>query len=47
MDIVSELKHGKRRAIAKAISIIENDDKAAKALIKKSSKILENLLQSE
>jgi len=35
MDIVSELKHGKRRAIAKAISIIENDDKAAKALIKK------------
>jgi LAO/AO transport system kinase len=35
MDIVSELKHGKRRAIAKAISIIENDDKASKALIKK------------
>jgi GTPase len=35
MDIVSELKHGRRRAIAKAISIIENDDKAAKALIKK------------
>jgi LAO/AO transport system kinase len=35
MDIVYELKHGKRRAIAKAISIIENDDKAAKALIKK------------
>ena len=35
MDIVSELKHGKRRAIARAISIIENDDKAAKALIKK------------
>ncbi|MGI0027174.1 MAG: methylmalonyl Co-A mutase-associated GTPase MeaB [Nitrosopumilaceae archaeon] len=35
MDIVSELKHGKRRAIAKAISIIENDDKAAKILIKK------------
>ena len=35
MDIVSELKHGKRRAIAKAISIIENDDKTAKALIKK------------
>ncbi|HYL67458.1 MAG TPA: methylmalonyl Co-A mutase-associated GTPase MeaB [Nitrosopumilaceae archaeon] len=35
MDIVSELKHGKRRAIAKAISIIENDDKAAKVLIKK------------
>ncbi len=35
MDIVSELKNGKRRAIARAISIIENDDKAAKALIKK------------
>jgi len=35
MDIVSELKNGKRRAIAKAISIIENDDKAAKVLIKK------------
>jgi len=35
MDIVSELKHGKRRAIAKAITIIENDDKASKALIKK------------
>lgn len=35
MDIVSDLKHGKRRAIAKAISIIENDDKTAKALIKK------------
>ncbi|MBI3639122.1 MAG: methylmalonyl Co-A mutase-associated GTPase MeaB [Thaumarchaeota archaeon] len=35
MDIVSELKHGKRRAIARAISIIENDDKTAKALIKK------------
>jgi len=35
MDIVSELKHGKRRAIAKAISIIENDDKTAKTLIKK------------
>ena len=35
MDIVSELKHGKRRAIARAISIIENDDKSAKVLIKK------------
>jgi LAO/AO transport system kinase len=35
MDIVSELKHGKRRAIARAISIIENDDKTAKSLIKK------------
>lgn len=35
MDIISDLKHGKRRAIARAISIIENDDKAAKVLIKK------------
>jgi LAO/AO transport system kinase len=35
MDIVSELKHGKRRAIAKAISIIENDDKTARQLVKK------------
>jgi len=35
MDITTELKHGKRRAIARAISIIENDDKAARALIKK------------
>lgn len=35
MDIINELKHGKRRAIARAISIIENDDKAARALIKK------------
>lgn len=34
MNIISELKHGKRRAIARAISIIENDDKAARALIK-------------
>jgi LAO/AO transport system kinase len=35
MDIVSELKSGKRRAIARAISIIENDDKTARQLIKK------------
>src|SRR3990172_11975405 len=35
MDITNELKHGKRRAIARAISIIENDDKAARALVKK------------
>jgi len=35
MNIVSELKHGKRRAISKSISIIENDDKNARALIKK------------
>jgi len=35
MDIVSELKSGKRRAIARAISIIENDDKTARQLVKK------------
>ena len=35
MDIVSELKSGKRRAIARAISIIENDDKPARQLVKK------------
>ena len=35
MDIVSELKKGKRGAIAKAISLIENDPKSARSLIKK------------
>ena len=35
MDLIDELKNGKRRAIARAISIIENDDKAARALVKK------------
>jgi len=35
MDIVSELKSGKRRAIARAISIIENDDKTTRQLVKK------------
>lgn len=35
MDIIPELKSGKRRAIARAISIIENDDKAARQLIKR------------
>src|SRR5438445_10104086 len=35
MDLVSELKQGKRRAIARAISAIENDEKQAKVLIKK------------
>ena len=34
MNIISELKHGKRRAIARSISLIENDGKAARALIK-------------
>lgn len=35
MNIVSELKKGKRSAIAKAISLIENDPKGARSLIKK------------
>jgi len=35
MDIVSDLKHGKRHAIARAISIIENNEKEAGSLIKK------------
>jgi len=35
MDIVSDLKHGKRHAIARAISIIENNEKEARSLIKK------------
>lgn len=35
MDITSDLKKGKRGAIAKAISMVENDKKAARKLIKK------------
>lgn len=35
MDIVTGIKKGNRRAIAKAISLIENDEKEAKKLIKK------------
>src|SRR5437879_11577052 len=35
MDLVSELKQGKRRAIARAISSIENEEAEAKTLIKK------------
>jgi len=35
MDIVTELKKGNRRAIARAISIIENNEKEAKSIIKK------------
>lgn len=35
MDITIDLKKGKRGAIAKAISLIENDPKAARTLIKK------------
>ena len=35
MDIVTELKKGKRHAIARAISIIENNEKEARTLIKK------------
>ncbi|MDE1764837.1 MAG: methylmalonyl Co-A mutase-associated GTPase MeaB [Thaumarchaeota archaeon] len=35
MDLVKDLKQGKRRAIARAISIVENDEKEARNLIKK------------
>lgn len=35
MDIIPELKKGNRRAIARAISIIENNEKEAKLIIKK------------
>lgn len=35
MDIITELKQGKRHAIARAISIIENEEKEARGLIKK------------
>ena len=35
MDLLSELKQGKRRAIARAISMVENDEKDARTLIKK------------
>ncbi|MCA2003336.1 methylmalonyl Co-A mutase-associated GTPase MeaB [Candidatus Nitrosotenuis uzonensis] len=35
LDLLSELKKGKRGAIAKAISIIENDEKKARQIIKK------------
>ncbi|MGB9124703.1 MAG: methylmalonyl Co-A mutase-associated GTPase MeaB [Nitrosotalea sp.] len=35
MDIVAELKKGNRRAIARAISIVENNEKEARSIIKK------------
>ena len=35
MDIVAEIKKGNRRAIARAISIIENNEKEAKLIVKK------------
>ncbi|HSD04470.1 MAG TPA: methylmalonyl Co-A mutase-associated GTPase MeaB [Nitrosopumilaceae archaeon] len=35
MDIITGLKQGKRHAIARAISIIENEEKEARGLIKK------------
>jgi len=35
MDIITELEKGNRRAIARAISIVENNEKEAKSLIKK------------
>ncbi|NHI02477.1 putative periplasmic protein kinase ArgK [Candidatus Nitrosotalea sp. TS] len=35
MDLVKDLKQGNRRAIARAISLVENDEKEAKSLVKK------------
>ena len=35
MDIVAKIKKGNRRAIARAISIVENNEKEAKSIIKK------------
>ena len=35
MDLIKDLKQGNRRAIARAISLVENDEKEAKALVKK------------
>ena len=35
MDIVAELKKGNRRAIARAITIVENNEKEARSMIKK------------
>ena len=35
MDLISDLKKGKRGAIAKAITIVENDPKEARKLLKK------------
>jgi LAO/AO transport system kinase len=35
MNLAAELKQGKRRAIARAISIVENNEKEARSLIKK------------
>ena len=35
MDLLSDLKKGKRGAIAKAITIVENDQKETKKLLKK------------
>ncbi|MEO9276437.1 MAG: methylmalonyl Co-A mutase-associated GTPase MeaB [Nitrososphaera sp.] len=39
MDLVKEIKAGNRRAIARAISIIENDESDAKSLVKKIFKM--------
>ena len=44
MDLLSDLKKGKRGAIAKAITLIENDQKETKKLLKKFLKILEILV---
>lgn len=35
MDLIKDLKQGKRRAIARAISMVENDEKGSRGLVKK------------
>src|SRR5689334_4882665 len=35
MDVAKEIKEGNRRAIARAISMVENNEKEARTLIKK------------
>ena len=42
MDLLSDLKKGKRGAIAKAITIVENDQKETRKILKKFLKKLEN-----
>ena len=42
MDLFSDLKKAKRGAIAKAITIFENDETESRKLIKKYSKNQEN-----
>jgi LAO/AO transport system kinase len=45
MDIMTELKKGNRRAIARAISIVENNEKESKSIIKKIFKSSGNAMK--